>query len=434
MFKYAIEEEWTTIEKLDISQAFFSNIQKNGYKLIERNSSRNDLFKFTYVGVLTFKEEILIVLPKYYDEKYYYNGLECIKNIIGVLKKIPRRIVEKYKDSLFISKDIDSKYVPEISIADYLIKDFVKNGNYIKETEELKLNSNGRIDWKRTISDTNPILSNRYPIYLDKYTIKKKDSINNDIYRVHEVVVNYLIKKYGELLGYKIRSSYNRKMQNELEKYIKNSKAVISIIIDELENVYNDRDINLLRSLKSFFSKSNKSSKDGISMYGTNSFNLVWEYMCSYVLENEYEDFKECIPTPMWKANETENEVTNSRNTLEPDVIKTYNRHLLLVDAKYYSIILNNKKVVGNPGSYDVVKQYIYEIAINRKYTNYIVKNIFIYPKDMNDNLNVFGEVRLDIFDLKPIKNIYISPRYLINLVLKNERLPQAEIEFLINS
>ena len=74
MFKYAIEEEWTTIEKLDISQAFFSNIQKNGYKLIERNSSRNDLFKFTYVGVLTFKEEILIVLPKYYDEKYYYNG------------------------------------------------------------------------------------------------------------------------------------------------------------------------------------------------------------------------------------------------------------------------------------------------------------------------------------------------------------------------
>ena len=349
-------------------------------------------------------------------------------------QKNARRIVEKYIGFLFISKDIDSKYVPEISIADYLIKDFVKNGNYIKETEELKLNSNGRIDWKITISDTNPILSNRYPIYLDKYTIKKKDSINNDIYRVHEVVVNYLIKKYGELLGYKIRSSYNRKMQNELEKYIKNSKAVISIIIDELENVYNDRDINLLRSLKSFFSKSNKNSKDGISMYGTNSFNLVWEYMCSYVLENEYEDFKECKPTPMWKANETENEVTNSRNTLEPDVIKTYNRHLLLVDAKYYSIILNNKKVVGNPGSYDVVKQYIYEIAINRKYTNYIVKNIFIYPKDMNDNLNVFGEVRLDIFDLKPIKNIYISPRYLINLVLKNERLPQAEIEFLINS
>lgn len=424
MYKYAIEEKWTNIDSLGISQEFYRTIQKSKYNLIEEKESS---FKFIYVGILVYKDELLLILPKYYNEKYSGNKLECMKQLILVFKKLPTSVIHQYKDFLIMSRDIDDEYISEIAIADYLIKDYIDNGYYTRNISESKLNVNGKIDWGKTINSMQPIISNGYPIYNNYYAIRNNQNNNNIIYKIHYEVVNLLIQKYGDLLGYKIKG----RSSNGL-KSLGNNKTISSIIKSELQHTYNDRNINLLKCIYNFFNPSREKSNKGLNLYGTTSFNLVWEFVCGYIFENEYDTFKECIPNPKWQAIGGV-PVENIRNILKPDIIRSEGNNIIIIDAKYYSISLNNDGVVGNPGSYDIVKQYTYEIALRKKYKNHNIINLLLYPKELDYNIKLFGYVVLEIFDLDPILNVYISPKYVLQLFLNSERLKLDEIKLIIN-
>ena len=57
------------------------------------------------------------------------------------------------------------------------------------------------------------------------------------------------------------------------------------------------------------------------------------------------------------------NEVENKQNILKPDILRIYNDSLIIFDSKYYNIELTNDTVKNNPGIYDILKQYAYELA-----------------------------------------------------------------------
>lgn len=426
-YKYAIEEKWITIDKVGISQSFFSSLKENKYPIIEEKGLS---FKFTYVGVLVYENEILLVLPKYYNENFQ-SKLICTRQLMNLFRKIPSSIVNNHKDALIISKDIDDEQISEIALADFIIKDYIKNGYYITSKLEVNRNSSGRIAWNKTISRIMPIISNGYPVYNDYYSTKSRVDYNNLVHIIHKEVVNVCICKYGYLLGYNVKG---RSMQNSINvlNRIGDIRKISLIIRSELEKVYNDREITLLKCIYNYFNPTREKSNKGLNIYGTTSFNLIWEHICGYIFDNEYDNYKGTIPIPKWKAING-NYVQNNKNALNPDIIRKYNNIIMIIDAKYYSIKLTTDVVEGNPGTYDIIKQYSYEKAIKKKYKNYNTINMLVYPKVMKNEIVLFGSVSLDIFDLKPIKNIYLNPIYAIDLYLKSHRLDPKEIETIIN-
>lgn len=121
-------------------------------------------------------------------------------------------------------------------------------------------------------------------------------------------------------------------------------------------------------------------SSDNISFVGTNSFNLVWEDVCSVVMgdcinktikelgltysKNNKQSslISDVISKPKWTHNES-NVSHISPKTLIPDIITIKDNKLSIYDAKYYKIKLDDKELKGNPGVGDVTKQYLYELS-----------------------------------------------------------------------
>lgn len=420
-FVFLKEEQWINKNSVDISKEFLSKIENNKIKIIEINKN---IIKFTFVGVISFKDEIVIVLPKYFDLNYY-TELECILKLVKVFKKIPKSVIKQNKEELLLL-DSEENY-SEISICDYLIKDYIENDYYIRSNVVTKLNNNtGILDWKKTINELNPVFSNGYPIYCDCYYKHINNNEDYFITQIHQAVVEYAIAKYSYILGYKLGKINYDKAKKNLNN-LGNSDEIIYAIEMELETSFNDRNINLFKALLIFFKKMQSNENNDLSLYGTTNFNLIWEYLCGYLFKNEYNILSKEISPILWKSKNGKY-VINDSNALKPDILKRYENDLLILDAKYYSIKLLDDSVSGNPGSYDIVKQLSYSLAFeDRGYRNII--SCLLYPKETGKLFDIFGSVNLDFFKQNQIVNIYISPSLIIDRYIYNSKLSEKEIK-----
>ena len=147
---------------------------------------------------------------------------------------------------------------------------------------------------------------------------------------------------------------------------------------------------------------------DSFSIYGTNSFNLVWEKVCAQNFGNvlnvklselplgvcdDYKESKdstliEIIDRPVW--HKTSDNISDGKSdTLRPDLISIYECGdsgeycFGIYDAKYYNINFHKHaseyKVIGQPGVADVTKQYLYQLA----YDDFIAKQGYKYVQNM---------------------------------------------------
>ena len=147
-------------------------------------------------------------------------------------------------------------------------------------------------------------------------------------------------------------------------------------------------------------------------MFGTNSFNLVWEKVCAEVMDNQlqkpigglrlpvplteqyrvmrHKKLIDLIDKPQWSGTAPNGElfVKQAEDTLIPDLISivdvdgTY--QFIIFDAKYYNIQLeHNKKLRGQPGIESITKQYLYQLAYQpfvEAHQISIVRNCFLMP------------------------------------------------------
>jgi hypothetical protein len=161
-------------------------------------------------------------------------------------------------------------------------------------------------------------------------------------------------------------------------------------------------------------------------MIGTNSFNLVWESVCSEILDNKLNSRLESlqlpsslrpsydkkqklidlIEKPLWTATGK-----TAVDTLIPDLISISGNQFIIFDAKYYNAYLefgNTPK--AQPGIESVTKQYLYQLA----YQNFIkehdflkVKNCFLMPTEESVVINK-GEVTLKMMSDLGLQNIQV--------------------------
>lgn len=182
-----------------------------------------------------------------------------------------------------------------------------------------------------------------------------------------------------------------------------------------------------------------------LNIFGTNSFNLIWEDVCKDVLNdhlntplyklpllyNRYEKSNrkliDIIEKPKWIDSDEEGIFSNKAKTLIPDTIVIDKEVMIIYDAKYYCFENKRNYLRGQPGIESITKQYLYQLAYKdfaKKNGIKIIRNCFIIPTEGNEIINK-GKVELNMLgnlELEPIKILLLPTQQIFKLYLSNKK------------
>ena len=389
------------------------------------DDSSDFTYQFTFVGVILLDDIILFCYPKYIDTDVNKKDeiFEKFKTIIKVIEKYNQKeqLVHLYNG------EAESKQFNRLAISLHILTDYFENGLYSNQQETIELNGEGEILWDKTINETFAFIKNNTPYYLDLYT---RDNTENDfdyIRRLHMTIIsecsrNLNFEKLLELFGLSEAELTTQTLDDFGDTdYIKYR------IEQELRNQFVTKKQSLLKTLYTYVSEQSSSeSNASFSLYGTNTFNLVWEKACGELFDTGYDkswtikriaeagliDYSLCkkenktntisdyIEKPEWIIG---GQSVSYDGDLIPDIVtlrneKSGNTAMYILDGKYYLLSVTGDKLSGNPGIQDVVKQYIYNTSLKYFIDTFRIgeiANAFLIPALDSENAEnqVFGEV-----------------------------------------
>jgi len=397
--------------------------------LFQQNYLRSDSgnsVAFDFVGLITFDNAVVCILPKYYKNHSFSEDIIItdFSSIIKVLKKVG------HSDSIPDSKNISNNEninLSELVFADRFLRDYLDYGLFNKNKVSVLLNVEGEVDWAQTVSNLDPIFSNGRPIYNDIYVHSVITEEFNLITELHKWTIKYCLSKFGRILDYNFL--FTDDCISDISA-LGSVEFILNVLRKELSITYTDREILLIRRLMSFIDNLKNDHSGNFSLFGTGYFHVIWEKACSAVFSNKISQFLSIIPSPHWHNFQGNYAI---KDTLRPDIISILEEDdgkFFVFDAKYYNVAyLNNPgfTVSGNPGIGDVGKQFLYDIAFMD--LQYKAKyNCFLFPKLLEDFFEVFGFVTFPIFNNSSIYNIYLSPHHVFKGFLNNKSIGQQSL------
>lgn len=416
---------------INIAQSFVNQFRLKGIIKLDKEKSKREkknYYYFKYVGVIIYDNLVIKCYPKYIKS---YNIDEALKVII--------KVIRKYDDNESIIEMMNGEFEDLefnlLSIVLFILYDFIDNGLYSNEKDIYTFNGEGEIDWDITIDNSYAFIKNGTPLYLDVYT---KTSINDE-FNYFRMLHMYVIEQCSNIieeLGLDKLFSLPKFYFDVEEYYFNDTEVVLNNIEKELNAQFITRKQRLLQTIYAFISNIDANSLGyGLSVFGTSSFNLVWEKVCKFVLndkldyslenlgvtlDTEYKKdttLRSLIEKPLWipnlkKSYEDDEIKHEAQKTLIPDGVSVFEddfkKYFVLFDAKYYDIVFDKNRIYNNPGVGDITKQYLYELVYKNFINNNkfdIFKNIFIFPGD-TEEIEFLGHVKMSILENQRLNNI----------------------------
>ncbi|MNW42512.1 Type-2 restriction enzyme BsuMI component YdjA [compost metagenome] len=363
----------------DKYDALPEKIKRDGNIVIKKD----DKFHFVLTGFLVCNGEMYVIFPKNHKIPEEYNELfDHIRTLAGVLLRYHREgTIEEEENDLFSS--VNGRVPEGIAAALWLINDYIEYG-FIRRSIVRQVHFGNNIDWSRTIKSTDPIISISGVSYVDPVYRKSAVDYNNMIYFLHRYAVQKSFQNFGWILGYD--SYLVDPLMGEMPC---DSEMAIHLLSRELGSTFNDRELNLFKTLIEFFEGSDRiDEKSKIDTFATKYFHNIWEAMCGFVFKNQYESLKAYIPRPIWHFNNGRTWFTHQR----PDILFIEDRKMFILDAKYFNI---PKSI---PGWHDLVKQFFYAYSLKSKNKNTLTKifNALILPDTVPEQIKYYGFVDLE--------------------------------------
>ena len=299
-----------------------------------------------------------------------------------------------------------------------------------------EMNGNGEILWDKTVNDSFAFFSDNRPVYIDYFNRRSVVEDDNFIKKLHEVVLSR-ISETLELNG--LLDSLDLTLTNFTDEELTDLGDVdfiLYMIDSELSQEFNTRKQLLLKALYSYVSQKYEAERDEYaSLFGTNSFQGIWEKACANVLNDKLDitiggldleptgantkntKIKNIIDKPQWIQN---NKDVFETATLIPDIITVVNKRLLILDGKYYNLRFSAKSVAGNPGVGDVTKQFLYALAYREfaDKNNLETVNYFLMPTE-NDTILNFAQVDMQLLNNLGLSSIKVAKLNAANIYQK---------------
>ncbi|WP_311337500.1 LlaJI family restriction endonuclease [Campylobacter ureolyticus] len=399
-------------------------------ELLDEDFKLNDKFDdyvFKYVGIIVVGNICLVIYPKYIEDEKSDKNYEILKQLISVIRKYQSK-----QQNIGFDEELELENFNLLSVVLELIHSYYEHGLYINENDIIEQNGEGEICWEKTINETTAYFSNNIPFYLDTFTLNQKSNKEDFFTLLHAFVLSEGCKKLKDILNILNISPINLSLA-KLDNF-----GTIEFIINRLNQELSTQFItyrqNILKLLKRYIEQDSiKKTSSDISFVGTSSFNLVWEDVCSKVLDNSLEKrleelglcgnygnendgnkfLKDIIPKPKWRDVKTSS-IHEATKTLIPDIVTINKDGLSIYDAKYYTTILDENEAKNTPGIGDITKQYFYKMAYEdfaRKNNISIKHNAFLMPT-CKSSANLLGDVSLNLpgFENSNIIDIILLP------------------------
>ena len=446
--KNDIQKDLTDLSEMDLVLSDVLSFDNENY------------YVFKFVGVIMVQGIVLKCYPKY---------IESTTEPTAQLKQI-LKVISKYNDK----QQIFNMYNDEGGVSNFnllsvmvtLLNDYYEYGLYDNSVDVIETNSSEDILWDKTVNEAFTLISNNRPFYPELFTHNTATDELDYIRRLHAAILSRCSKElYVSGLLDLFELMPVRISDEDIDDF-GDQEYILYQITKEINIQYISRKQLLLKLLYAYiFHDSSFTSADHISLYGTNTFDLVWQDACSVVLNNqlhshirrldlpngligEYKDRQNdtlisLIEKPKWYRLKQDGKYSNPKEsikTLEPDVITVYDTGddivFWIFDAKYYKLQLEeDMPLKGYPGIESVTKQYLYHLA----YTDFlkthgisIVRNCFVFPREMDAVVQDLGYVKLDFLQnvgLQNIRIIMFEPQWLYDHYLRNVRMDLSMLE-----
>lgn len=422
----AVKASKPEFEDLSNSDIVLTDVIENNYEIE---------YVFDFVGVVMVEDYVFKCYPKYIRSTDVPK--EQLKQVLKVLKK--------YNDKeqlvhLFNGEDED-KLFNKLAVALYLLEDYYQNGLYTNQHEIIEANGDGEILWDKTINETFAFIQNNRPYYVDLQTQNLVDNEMDYVRRLHECILSECSRKLNEVGILELFDIAEVELTNSGLEDFGDEDYIKYRLENEIRQQFITRKQTLLKTLYTYISNARASEDDlNFSLYGTNSYNLVWEDVCKFNFKNcldtklsdlpldlcaEYlqrgdERLIDIIDKPIWTRKEPF--AFSDSDTLKPDLVSIYMMDgdkeycFGIFDAKYYYIDFeqsrNGWKVIGKPGVGDVTKQYLYQLAYEefaQKQGYKYMANMFLCPGE--DAVTDYGFVSMQMLNalgISGLKNIHV--------------------------
>lgn len=403
-----ILKKYGVVKAVKASKPEFDDLSNADIILTDVVENNDDIeYVFDFVGVIMLEQQVFKCYPKYI--KSSNEPIDQLKQVLKVIKKYNGK---EQLVHLFNGEDED-KLFNRLAVSLHLLEDYFQNGIYTNQHEVIETNGEGEILWDKTINETFAYIQNNRPYYVELQTINSVDNEMDYIRRLHECVISQCSR---ELCDAGLLDLFELS-EAELTNAVLDDFGDIDYIKYRLENEIKQQFVTrkqiLLKTLYTYVSNAKVSQEDlSYSLYGTNSFNLVWEEVCKHSFKNRLDKkvgdlprksqgkspysqnikLIDIIEKPQWTQNDPF--VFAKADTLKPDLVSIYSSGqkeycFAILDAKYYCIDFKKTKgeyaVEGNPGVADVTKQYLYQLAyedfIKEQGYKYTL-NAFLCPKE----------------------------------------------------
>lgn len=430
-------------------QKDLSDLSDNDIVIADVESGDNEyLYVFTFVGVIVVAGCVLKCYPKYLPDNV--QPLVELKQILKVLEKYPA----KEQVIRMFNEGNGSSSFNQLAIMLFLIHDFFENGVYTNTEDIIENNGSGEILWEKTINETFTLISRNKPYYPDLLTRKRITNDYDYFKRLHECILTKVSKelKRAELLD--LFEITDIDLTDEEIDEFGDKEYILYRIENELNIQFNTRKQLVLKTIYAYIDFSGSLyDTDCLSLFGTNSFNLVWEKVCAKILDNQLEkplstlnlpvpiqkddplagkNLKDLIEKPKWSVADKE-----ADDTLIPDLITISGGQFIIFDAKYYTpTFALGKPPKSQPGIESVTKQYLYQLAYQdfismHGFSQENVKNCFLMPtaKGVVENMGTVSMKMFDKFGLQNIKVRYIPASVAYDYYLSDKIINIAELQ-----
>lgn len=406
-----------------------SDLQRDMSDLIEENIEVADvevgeneyLYVFTFVGVIVVSGRALKCYPKYLLSAE--EPKEELRRVLKVLEKYnsKEQIIRMFNDSS------ENSSFNLLAVLLFLIQDYFENGVYSNTEDIIESNGSGEILWDKTINETFALLSNNRPYYIDLQTKKRFTNDFDYFKRLHECILTKASREMKEADLLDLFEITEIDLTDEELDEFGDKEYILYRIEKELSTQFNTRKQLVLKTIYAYIDHSgNLYDTDCLSLFGTNSFNLVWESVCADIMDNQLEKplgalhlpiplkpvydqrmkLIELIEKPLWSITGA---VAN--DTLIPDLVSITADQFIIFDAKYYNAQLEpGIAPKGQPGIESVTKQYLYQLAFQKFIADHefrAVKNCFLMPTE-NKDVEDHGEVSMEMLASLGLQNIKV--------------------------
>ena len=380
---------------------------------------------FTFVGIIVIEGIVIKCYPKYLIKT------EKPKNeLVQILK-----VLEKYKAKEQIVQMLEENNGEHsfnlLSVLLFFMYDYFESGVYNNTQDIIESNGSGEIIWDRTINETFTLISGNRPYYTELQTRKR---VNNDydyFKRLHECILTKTSEDLNKADLLDLFEITEINLSDEELDDFGEKDYILYRIENELNRQFNTRKQILLKAMYVYIQQNGSlNNTDFVSLFGTNSFNLVWEKVCADIMDNQLKEslgslnlpvplkkkynkkdrLIDLIEKPFWSATKK-----TAQKTLIPDLVSISRNSVgydfIIFDAKYYDARLEIDVIPKKqPGIESITKQYLYQLA----YQNFIkehgfarIRNCFLMPTEENEIISK-GEVSMKMLESLGLQNIKV--------------------------